>query len=175
MVSGASAPGDVPQIAIDRIIADVNKISRVLELKDGIFHIQFVLRDSEPYILEVCRRPPGDLYVRFVELATGVDYSTYIIKASCGMEISDISQPERIEPTTRHCVMSGKQGILRDILIHEDIRDNIIESMMWWQPGETVSDVFTQKFGIVFLRYKDREEMREKVGRLNDLIKVVVE
>ncbi len=174
LVSGASAPGDVPQVTIDKIIADVNKISRELRLKDGIFHIQFVLKDSEPYILEVCRRPPGDLYVRFVELATGVDYSTYIIKSSCGIDISDISQPDKIEPTTRHCIMPAKHGILKEIIIDEDIRDNIIESMMWWQPGQVVSDILTQKFGIVFLKYKDIEEMRKKVDKLNDLIKVVV-
>lgn len=125
-------------------------------------------------IIEICRRPPGDLYIRLVELATGVPYPTYLIRAAAGMDCSDLAQQDPIGYFTRHCIMAEKSGRLADIVIAPEIRHNIVEEMLWWESGQIVNDVLTQKFGIVFLKFETREEMLTKTQNMQELIKAVL-
>lgn len=172
MVSGASTPGDVPNKAIKILISESEKIASLLKLTDGIFHIQFILRDSIPYIIEICRRPPGDLYINFVKYATAVDYPSYIVKAFAGLSIDDLSHAESKEFFTRHCVMTDRAGKIEDVLFDESIEKNVINKFMWWKKGDDIIDIMTQKFGIVFLKYDSKTEMNNITKSLNELIKV---
>lgn len=174
MVSGASTPGNTPLEAINILIKETEKISSILQLVDGIFHIQFILRKGKPYIIEACRRPPGDLYIDFVRYATGIDYPSYIVKAFSGMNINDMTQVNSQGFYTRHCIMTDKIGTVKAVTIDKIIQHNIIDKFMWWEKGNEVIDVMTQKFGIVFLKYASLAEMNKKVDKLNELIKVEV-
>ena len=175
LVSGASVPGAVPQSAVQQLCTESEKIASLLALKTGIFHVQFILRNGEPIIIEICRRAPGDLYIHLVELATGVDYASWIVKGAAGLDCSDVRHAVPQGFYTRHCVMSARPGRVKEIVIDPIINPNIIESFMWGRPGDPVANVMTSKFGIVFLRFATQEEMLEKTERLQQLIRVVME
>jgi len=175
LVSAASVPSIVPPIVERKLCAESEKIASLLSLKTGIFHIQYILRGEEPVIIEICRRAPGDLYIKFVEHATGVDYPTWIVKASAGLDCSGLVHSEPKGFFTRHCIMSATPGKVKDIVFEADIEKHIIDRFMWWQKGDVVSDVMTSKFGIVFLRFQSQDEMMEKTERMQDLIRVVTE
>jgi biotin carboxylase len=175
LVSGASAPGDVPQNVVKILIADSEKIASILKLKTGIFHIQFIINNGEPVIIEICRRPPGDLYVKLVEISTGIDYPGYIVRAFTGDNCDDMTHADPKGFYTRHCVMCDRTGIIKDIFIDPAIKDNIIEKFMWWNPDDSVTDIYTAKFGIVFLKFNSMDEMLKKSSELQELIKVKIE
>jgi biotin carboxylase len=175
MVSAASVPGVVPESTKRQLCADAEKIAALLSLKDGIFHVQYILHKGEPVIIEICRRAPGDLYVRFVEIATGVDYASWIVKSSAGL---NCSEPVHVEPKgffTRHCVMSFSAGRVTDVEFDPSIEKNVVEKFMWWKKGDVISDVLTAKCGIVFLRFSSADEMMDKTERMQELIRVVTQ
>ncbi len=175
LVSAASVPGNV-SAAVERKLCEVaEKIAFVLSLVTGIFHIQYILQGEEPIIIEICRRAPGDLYIQLVEHATGVLYSTWIVKASSGLDCSGLSH---VKPTgffTRHCVMSDRPGRVKNVIFDACIERNVIDQLMWWKAGDSVVDVMTSKFGIVFLKFDSKEEMLDKTERMQELIHVEVE
>ena len=80
-VAGTWSPGSYSEKTKELLIKDIEKIFSNLKLVDGLFHVQFIDNDNKPYIIEVTRRPPGDLYTRFVEFATGLKYSNIIIRS----------------------------------------------------------------------------------------------
>lgn len=174
MVSGASTPS-IANANIEQILcSESEKIASLLSLKDGVFHIQYILRENEPVIIEICRRSPGDLYIKFVEIATGVDYPSWIVKASTG---SNISQLEQVRPKgfyTRHCVMADKAGTVNNIIFDKAIKNNVIDKFMWWTKGDIVEDIMTSKFGIVFLQFKSMDEMLDITENLPYLINVEI-
>lgn len=175
MVSAASTPGNVP-VAAERKLCDYAvKISELLSLKTGIFHIQYILKGDDPVIIEICRRAPGDLYIKLVEHATGVDYPSWIVKSSAGLDCSDISHREPTGFFTRHCIMSASAGTVKGITYDKSVADNIIDSFIWGGQGDTITDVMTSKLGIVFLKFQSSAEMLDKTERMQDLIKVVTE
>jgi biotin carboxylase len=172
LVSAASAPGNVPTAAIEKLCKTAERIASLLSLKTGIFHIQYILRENEPIIIEICRRAPGDLYIKFVQHATGVDYPTFIVKAAAGMDCSNLVQMTAKGYFTRHCIMTSRNGEIRGVAIDPSVQANIIDQFLWWKVGDQVDDFLTQKLGIVFLKFKSMNEMLQKTKNLQELIKV---
>lgn len=175
MVSAASTPGLVPEAVKKRLCDESEKIASLLSLKTGIFHIQYILKGEDPVIIEICRRAPGDLYVRLVEMATAVDYPSWIVRSFAGMDCSALNHAEPKGFFTRHCVMSARGGRVRDVVFDESIQNNVVEKFMWWKKGDVITDVLTAKMGIVFLQFHSQDEMMEKTERTQELIRVIIE
>jgi len=175
LVSAASVPGNTPFAAEQELISESEKVASLLLLKDGIFHVQYILRDNKPIIVEICRRAPGDLYIKLVEHATGVDYSSYIVKASSGIDCGALKPSSPNGYFVRHCIMSAKPGKVKTIDIDSSIRTNIIDQITWWKKGDLIHDIMTTKFGIVFLKFESMKEMTGKVDQLHHLIRVETE
>lgn len=175
LVSAATAPGSVPTSAENELCAISERIASLLSLVDGILHIQFILRDDSPVIIEICRRPPGDLYVRLVEHVTGVPYPEWLVRAEAGLDCRDLRHAPPSICMTRHCIMASSPGRVKDIVFDGALEGRIVDSLLWWKKGDPVTDVMTTKFGIVFVRYESSEEMQDLSPRLNDLIRVVME
>lgn len=175
LVSAASTPSIVSSTIEKKLCLESEKIARLLSLKTGIFHIQYILRKGEPVIIEICRRAPGDLYVKLVEHATGVLYSDWIVKACAGLDCNGLSHVKPKGFFTRHCVMSAKLGKIKNIVFDSSIKKNIIDQLMWWKKGDYVYDMMISKFGIVFLKFDSMEEMLTKTEQMQELIYVEVE
>ncbi len=175
LVAGASAPASIPDSVVFNLIEQIEKISELLSLRHGIFHVQYVLHDGQPIIIEICRRPPGDLYIKLVQYATGIDYPKLIVDFFTGQDCPKISQEDVNGFYLRHCVMADKTGVLNNINFNHEIEDNIFNKFMWWQKGTIVGNHLTEKFGIVFLKFSSMEEMLDKTSRMQELIKAEVE
>lgn len=172
LVAGASSNYIISNKCKNKLFEDTNRLIELLNLVDGILHIQFIIRNNTPYILEITRRSPGDLYLELVNLSSGINYAKKIIQLYCGLDVQIDSKEEKL--ITRHCIMSDKIGKLKNIIYDDNIKDNIIDEFMWWREGDEIKDMMTHKFGIVFLKYNSIEEMREKTDNIHKLIKVVV-
>lgn len=173
LVSGASAPGDVPDKALVQLKADCEKLAAHLGLVDGILHIQFMQKkDGTPVIIEVCRRAPGDLYIRLVKMATGLDYPAYIVAGEAGlpMEAPAYHAPEGYY--VRHCVMADAEGLIKTVAIADEIRPFIAEEFLWYHEGDRIDDRMKYKAGIVFLHFGTEAEYRQYLPKLTKLIRI---
>src|SRR3989339_699306 len=159
-VAGTSTPADVPRKVIEGLIFEIEKIASILKLKDGIFHLQFVLKGTRPYIFDLCRRIPGDLYVDFVKYATGIDYPLFIVKAFTGGDIEGLEQKHPDGYYIRHVIMGNKNGKFKGITIEDAIRGNILKVFMIFKPGNSIVDFMTQRLGIIFLKYNSKKDSK---------------
>ena len=170
MVSAASAPGIVPSKVKSEIVSQAEVIAKILKLKNGIFHAQFILHKNKPIIIEICRRPPGDLYIQLVRYATGINYPAWIIKSFCGLDCSGLHQKKVDGYYLRHCVMASQEGVIENVIISPSIEKNIIHKMMWWQEGDKVTDHLVDKLGIVFLQFDSQDELLTMSENMQNLI-----
>ena len=188
LVSGANTPSTSGNATLAMLRDYSERIAQELHPVDGILHIQYIERaDGTPVIIEICRRPPGDLYIKFVKYATGVDYPKFIVMAETGMDISGIADVPTQGFWLRHCVMADCQagertatgdtckGIVRDVVFAPEIQGNIVEKFLWHKPGEVITDKLTYKAGIVFFKFDTLEEMQDKTARMTDLVKIIVD
>jgi biotin carboxylase len=176
LVAAASTPGKASD-SVKQQLCDISEnIASKLSLKNGIFHIQYIERDNKPIIIEICRRAPGDLYLRLVEHATGVPYSKWVVQTSAGEDIGNII--EHVEPNgyfTRHCIMASCNGTLKRIVYDSSIKEKIVDEFVWGKQNDRVSDFMTAKFGIIFLKFDSETEMADLTTRLPELIKPIID
>ena len=188
MVSGANSPSTSSDKTLAMLREYSERIAQELHLVDGILHIQYIERaDGTPIIIEICRRPPGDLYIKFVKYATGIDYPKFIVQAETGEDVSSIADVPTQGFWLRHCIMSdcqaGEQtatgdickGIVRDVTFAPEIQGNIVEKFLWYKPGEVITDKLTYKAGIVFFKFDTLAEMQDKTARMTELAKILAE
>ena len=195
MVSGANSPSTSSDKTLAMLREYSERIAQELHLVDGILHIQYIERaDGTPVIIEICSRPPGDLYIKFVKYATGIDYPKFIVLAETGEDISGIADVPTQGFWLRHCIMadcqagdtlvtsdaspaSDKQcqGIVRDVTFAPEIQGNIVEKFLWYKPGEVITDKLTYKAGIVFFKFDTLAEMQDKTARMTELAKILAE
>jgi len=180
LVSGANSPSTSGSETLAKLRDYSERIARELHLVDGILHIQYIEKpDGTPVIIEICRRPPGDLYIKFVKYATSIDYPKFIVMAETGEDISGIADVPTQGYWLRHCIMAGPDiangSTVRDVTFAPEIQGNIVEKFLWYKPGDVVADKLTYKAGIVFFKFDTLEEMANKTARMTDLAKIVLE
>lgn len=183
MVSGANSPSTSSDKTLAMLREYSERIAQELHLVDGILHIQYIEKaDGTPIIIEICRRPPGDLYIKFVKYATGVDYSKFIVQAETGEDISSIADVPTQGFWLRHCIMADNQagdngcaGTVRDVSFAPEIQGNIVEKFLWYKAGEVITDKMTYKAGIVFFKFDTLTEMQDKTARMTELSKIIIE
>jgi biotin carboxylase len=180
LVSGANTPSTTSHAGLVKLREYSERIAKELKLVDGILHIQYIEKtDGTPVIIEICRRPPGDLYIKFVQYATGVDYPRYIVMAETGSDISSIKDVPTQGYWLRHCVMAGENikndDIVSTVEFDSEIQENIVEKFLWYKAGENVGDKLLYKAGIVFFKFASLDEMVDKTGRMTGLVCIKTE
>jgi len=170
LVSGASTSIHYHQHIIQSLNNDLEKIASKLSLVDGLLHVQFILQDKTPYIIEICRRTPGDLYVKLVEYATGFDMSDAIVRSVTDQPILNYTIKE-LGFITRHCVMSSQRGKIKNVT-YGRFAKRMFSRFSFWDPGDAIEDYLTYKAEIDFIRYNTKEEARRLIPELTKQIKI---
>ena len=159
-VSGTSTPGTISADEVTQLIAFSEKTVSLMGLSDGLFHIQCIIKQGKVYIIEVCRRPPGDLYVNFIKYATGFDYSKTIIQFATGVMTDPITQIQPNGYYARHCVSSLRKGYITSLTFDENIKNNLLEEFQLWNTESYVDNYVSQKAAILFMKFNSLDEMK---------------
>ncbi len=172
LVSTSAAPSINIENFSTALVKEAENIASSLKIVDGILHIQYLANGDNFHIIEVTRRCSGDLYPLPVSLSSNIIWENWIVRAECGLSLSNFPNNKQTGYCGRHCIMSPKNGIIENIIISEDIKNNIHSELMWWQQGDKIDEFMTQKLGVVILSYATMDEMYEKTQNLNNLIRV---
>ena len=175
LVSGAHAPADLDEDVKTRIRLDVERLASYLKLKDGLFHCQCIVTAAhEAYLIDPCRRAPGDLYLLLVEYATGCRYAENIVRAELGLDY-DIPETPSERIIARECLMPDRNGVYTGINIPEEYRKRIVDSPIWGEPGFVVDDYMKDKVGILFMEFESVEQEKDMLCRMHERIKINIQ
>jgi len=174
LVSTSAAPADNINRVSKALIENSEIIIKELELVDGIFHIQYLFDGKKAQIIEITRRCSGDLYPYPVNNSTNIDWAEWIVKAEAGFDCFDFPEVKQNGFYGRHCIMANNNGVIKDIFFDDEIKQNIIDEIIWWEKGDIIDNYKTYKAGIVFLKFENVNEMKEKTMIINDLIKIIL-
>lgn len=176
LVSGAYAPADVPEAVRENVIGQINTIAEKLKLKDGLFHCQCIMTgNGEAYLIDPCRRAPGDLYIKLVEYSSGIKYSEAIVRSELGLGLGDLLKDKFADEKciARECIMTDRTGVFRGISFDNELKKHLFDSLVWAVPGEPVEDFMKYKAGIAFFAFDDRETMKTALSGLYDKMKIL--
>lgn len=173
-VSTSAAPASGIEKYAARLVNSVETMASTLHLRDGIFHAQFLANGQEATIIDITRRCSGDLYPYPVSYACNTDWASWIVRAETGADCSTFPELKQQGFCGRHCVMSDRDGTIKNVFIDDRIKPHIFDQLWWWSEDDKIDCHIEQKLGVIFLKYKSEEEMLSLSQKLTDYVKVIL-
>lgn len=110
---------DFPEKTRQAIKITIEKIAALLGLKDGLIHLQFILKGEKFWLIEITRRCPGDLYSKLIEASTGYPYAQNYVNTFLGLPyINPVEDKQKY--VLRHTITQNSDGIFLDIAFKEN-------------------------------------------------------
>lgn len=127
----------------------IEKIAQTLSLSDGLIHTQFIYDGNHPWLIEITRRCPGDLYSQLIELNQGKGYIESYIRPYLGLSINPRSKTQ-YHPIIRHTITTSKPQRLSHLKFLQPL---LIEQ---WTPigstGDQLNPSPGSRVGILFIK-----------------------
>jgi len=139
-------------------------IATECSLTDGLVHIQCIITEDGPHIIELCRRCPGDLYPDFVNISTGHDYASVVVRSELGLSLDIPDAPPEPAPTVRYCAMAAADGYFQELSISSRIAGNVVSTWSLMGPEAPIKDHLTEKQAIIFLRFPTMSEVQQHLN-----------
>jgi biotin carboxylase len=169
----SSYPIQLEATTQNKLQDDVEKLSKLLSLVDGMFHLQVIVREGVPYIIDVTRRIPGDFYPYLMEYCDTIEYSKAVVKSYIGKPLeNELTVTEEQKFVIRHCVMSDKNGIFKEIQIDESLKQNVIFRIDLIKENTEITNFLTDQIAIIFVQVLNKDKYI--IDNINKLIYPIV-
>ncbi len=157
----------------NKIFKDIEIIANKLHLKDGMFHLQIIIKNEIPYIIDVTRRIPGDLYPRLIEYCDEIEYSKAVIQAYIGKKITaNLTKIDKPKNILRHCVMPKENGFYQTLFVDNLLQKKIIYRLDLLKNGSVIQDYLHTQMAIIFVDIEKDQEFIVK--NINNLIYPII-
>ena len=146
----------------NEIVTQTEKIVRLLNAHDGIFHVQYRLKDNTPYIIEVMRRTLGNLYSIPAEKLTGINWDYWQARVYCGLDLDafPVNAVERGFYAYR-ALHAQRNGPVTNITIPQDIKRFLFDECSLWSEGRVIQNYLHEPLTILFFQFESRAQMDE--------------
>lgn len=146
----------------DFLIEEIERMADALKLADGIFHIQYRIKEDKPYILEAMRRVLGNMYGIPALGVSDFDWDYWEARCHCGLSCDDI--PRKVEAKGYYAyrsVMADRNGIVKTVGIDDSIKKYVYDECMLWKSGQVVKNYQSEPLGFYFMKFDSMEEMHK--------------
>ncbi len=163
------------ELVKESLIQSIEKIAKKLQLTNGIFHLQYIMREEKPYIIEVMRRVLGNMYSVPANKLTNLDWDYWETRAKIGYSCKNF--PKHIEEEgffAYKAVLAPRNGMIDSIQIPEDYQPFLIDSFLLKGKGEIITKYDAQPILLLFFQFSCEKEMKSLLidQYRNDLVKM---
>lgn len=151
----------LPESCRLRLSDAVSRIASALELRDGLIHTQFIWTGNEPYIVEMARRCPGDLYALLIEYSTGYRYAAKYASYFVGATVSTEATPPRA--LLRHTVTADAAAIFSGLRLEEPLPVKAFYPL--GSLGAELAGGHAGRAGVLFCEFDDYAAMKAAEAR----------
>lgn len=176
LIQSETFPADSIDELRDTLKSIVEYICDDLNLVDGIFALQYILKDGKPYIIEMMRRCFGNQFLTLANMASGFPWERAYVMAETGQSCAHIVKEKAPVPYCGHYgVMAKNEGIVRSYRIPEEFQPHIFQQIEMLPPGAMLTDSLNQRIAYLFYRFDSKEQMEQAVRRLHNDICIEVD
>lgn len=154
----------------------VEIMAELLDLNDGIFHIQYRMHEGKPLIMECMRRCLGNHALMSASIQSGFDWEDWQARVYCGYDCTDIPRADTSKQyISEYYIQSKRNGIVKDVHIDSELAKYIHTSILQWEPGMEIKNYCVDKLGFVFFEFPSAEVQDAYCARFEEMICVEME
>ncbi len=147
---------------ISFLVDEIEAVAEYLRLKDGIFHLQYIMHEGKPYIIEVMRRVLGNMYSVPGNMLCGFDWDYWEARARCGLSLEFFPRQNFPEGYFAYKTILGSgNGVIEKILIPPEYKKFIIGSFFLMHAGDEITDYKSRPIGFLFFQFSSHDEMKK--------------
>lgn len=157
--------------------SELQRMLKLLHMRSSLYNVETRIgKDGKPYIMEVSPRAGGNRIAEILHYATGTDLITKAIQASLGEAIN----PDFSEDLNGHwaevVLHAEKAGLFKELWVSDRIRDYIVETDLWIQPGTRINPfkAANEAIGTLVLKFPTVYKLNEVMENENDYVRVIV-
>lgn len=155
-------PADNYEKVADLLIEQIEKIASLLQLKDGIFHLQYIYKDGIPQIIEVMRRVLGNMYFVPGNLLTGINWEYWEARARCGLSCEHFPRSVCQEGFYAYkTILSNKNGEIESVEISSRYAKYLVGECILKEKGDKITHYESEPVGFLFFMFASQEEMNQ--------------
>jgi len=172
---GESFPLQLPEAVHTQMHNDIERLMQLLDMKGGALNFDMTIDKNDTiYFLEIAPRGGGNLISEIIRYSTGIDMAKYVVDCALGLDCSDLRMYEKADFYSCYTLHSQQEGYFKDVIIHESIRGNIVEELLFIKRGDFVKSFenLGSSLGELILRYDSAEEMIQKMDSMSDWVQI---
>lgn len=155
-------PADNEKLYAPIIIEQIEKIAEKLHLVDGMFHLQYIVENNKPYIIEVMRRIAGNMYGYPARMLTQFNWDYWETRARCGLSLYMIPEKTFSEGFYAYkTILASNNGIIKSVNVPQKYERYIWDTYMVMKPGEIITNYLKEPVGFLFMMFSSAEEMKK--------------
>mgnify|MGYP004608488179 FL=1 len=180
LIQSETFPADSIDRHREELIQIVENMCQDLNLANGIFALQYMMKDDRVYIIEMMRRPFGNDFLTLCSLTTGFDMVEGHIRSQLNLscqELIDRKHNPEMKYCGHHGIMADRNGYVLGYQMPEDIARHVYRSVDMIRDGEPllIDDYTKERVAYIYYQYSNRDEMNAAVARFNERISVQYE
>ena len=158
-----------------QLVKIIEDMASDLQLNDGIFCLQYIVKDNQPYIIEGMRRIFGNQFTCLLERITGFPWNEAYIRTALNLGYDGMKVEE---PSTKGCghysIMSKENGKILDYHVSKALQDHVYKEIEMLKIGDRIDDYLNQRIKYLFYEYGDIDEMRRIIENKESIAKILI-
>lgn len=176
LIQAETLPAEGIENYQDQLVKIIEDMAIDLKLNDGIFCLQYIVKDNQPYIIEAMRRIFGNQFTCLLARVTGFNWNEAYIRTSLDLGYEGLKHNK---PSGKGCghygIMSETNGKVVDYQVNENLMSHVYKEIEMLKPGDVIDDCLNQRIKYLFYEYEDIEEMRSVIKDKDKLAKIMME
>ena len=156
-------PSTMPVEKQEELVAELNRLARLLDLRTGIYNIETrVGINGKAYIMEVSPRGGGNRLAEMLRYATSIDLVKASVCAALGFRVDEFAPMEFESVWYQGILHSLHGGRFMGVSLPDKVAsENLEEIQSWIRPDSRVEgfSAANHAFGTIFLHYPDRDSL----------------
>lgn len=137
------------KILLEKVRESAKKTAKLLNLKDGLLHTQFICKNKSIWLIETTRRCPGDLYSRLIEMSTGLNYAENYTRPFLGLKYKFKNNLKSKSFIMRHTITEKEGGHYWTLRFPKAVK--VQEFISLSLSGDIIKPAPASRIGIVFI------------------------
>ncbi len=174
---GSSLPSSINKELMNKAKRAVAKFIECSGYRMGGINAEVrITKDDKIYIVEIGPRTGGNYIPQLMELATGEDEMTSVLKMAMG-DFCHVNAPPYISYCFQYIIGSYKKGNFKTIFVDDYIKPKLIKLYVHKKPGQYIDEYENSSgvAGVALLRFDSMQEMEKDIKNIREHITVLVE
>ena len=157
-----------------KVRSEIQRLIDALGMKNGALNFDIVISNDKIYLMEIGPRNGGCLIPEVIKYSTGVDMISATVECAIGNRII-FPKSERRGFYSSYMIHSQYPGKFKSLDTDDSI--NIVEANLWVNAGDEIKSYENSSctLGTMILKFDNQLEMLERMNRMRDYVRAVVE